>query len=44
LTKEKEKIGIQELGNDLNITKSGASKIIDRLEMKMHQNQLRRRG
>lgn len=29
---EKEEIGIQEMGTALNITKSGSSKIIDRLE------------
>lgn len=32
--REKENIGIQEMGNTLNITKSGASKIIDRLTKK----------
>jgi len=31
---EQENITIQEIGNALNITKSGASKIIDRLENK----------
>ncbi len=33
---DKENITIQEIGNALNITKSGASKIIDRLENKSY--------